>query len=61
MSLFSDKEVIAAFEAEAKDKLRRAGLSRVRVRVTGNVSSPKIQLDADNDEDLKKAQRLFTD
>jgi hypothetical protein len=60
MSLFSDKEMFAALEADAKEKLRRAGLSRVRVKITGTMSRPQVKLDADNEEDLKKAQRLFT-
>jgi hypothetical protein len=60
MSMFNEKDVIKALEADAKEKLRRAGLSRVRFTIVGGLNRPQVKLDADNEEDLKRAQSLFT-
>lgn len=61
MALFSDREIMKAMEDAVKVKLRKNGLSRVRVSMTGSASNPKFQLDADNEDDLKRAQELLTD
>jgi len=61
MALFSDKELLKAMEDAAKEKLRKNGLSQVKVSVIGSAQSPQIKLDADNDDDLKRAQKVLTD
>lgn len=61
MALFSDSELLKAMEDAVKEKLRKNGLSRVRVSVTGSVRSPQVKLDADNEDDLKRAQELIAD
>ena len=59
MSLFNEREVLAAYEAEVRKKLKKAGLSRVRVKISGSIEYPQMKLDADNEEDLERAQKLF--
>jgi len=61
MSLFNDREILAAIEEAAREKLRKHGLSRVRVKVTGTANNPKMDVSADNEEDAEKAKRLLTD
>jgi hypothetical protein len=61
MSLFSDREILDAIRDAAKEKLRKNGLSRVRVKVTGSANNPKMELDADDEADLGKAKNLLTD
>jgi hypothetical protein len=50
-----------AIRDAAKEKLRKNGLSRVRVKVTGSANNPKMELDADDEADLGKAKNLLTD
>lgn len=59
MALFSDRELLKAMEDAVKEKLRSNGLSNVRVTVTGSVSHPQIKLDANNEADLTRAQKLI--
>jgi hypothetical protein len=59
MALFSDKELLKGMEDATKEKLRKNGLSRVRVTVISTVSRPQIKLDADNEEDMEKAKKLL--
>jgi hypothetical protein len=61
MALFSDREMLKAMEDAVKDKLRKNGLSRVRVSVTGSARSPQVKLDADNEDDLQRAQKIIAD
>jgi hypothetical protein len=59
MALFSEREQLKAMEDTVKETLRKNGLSRVRVSVTGSVSHPQIKLDGD-EADVKRAQKLLT-
>lgn len=61
MDLFSERELIASMEEAAKERLRKNGLSHVRVKVLGNVTSPKIELEASNEMDKEKAMKVLTE
>ena len=59
MSMFTEREKMAAIEEAARAKLQGAGLHRVKVSVAGNSSKPELRLEADNEEDMRRARALI--
>jgi hypothetical protein len=56
---FNDRDINNEIEKQCREKLRSAGLSRVRVKVTKEAGKPSVKLDADSDEDLARAAKVL--
>ena len=60
MSIFTEREQIAAMEETIKEKLRRNGLNHLSVKVTRKTGSDvKITLDGGSESDIKRAGEIL--